>query len=59
MKSKGTAGTDSEGAYLVRQLMDYADSLLNATNNYVTVNTEWLSEVLLVRAAIIIVCMAA
>lgn len=45
MISKGTPGTDYEGTYLVRQLMDYADSLLNVNGSYVTMVAEWTTEV--------------
>ena len=57
MKSKGTPGTDREGTYLVMQVVDYADSLLNVTNNYVTLNTQWLAEVR--RHHQLYLCMAA
>lgn len=52
MSTRGTPGTNPEGVYLVRQLMDYADSLLSLTNNYITINTQWPTEVFIVYAAI-------
>ena len=47
VNSKGVPGTDCEGMYLVRELVNYADSLRNVINSYVAINTEWLPEVLM------------
>lgn len=45
MKSKGAPGTDHEGGYLVKQLLDYADSLLNIANGYTIMKVEWPAKV--------------
>ena len=52
MKSKGIPGTDCEGTYLVRHLMDYADSLLNVANSYVRIDADWPTEVFIDSADI-------
>lgn len=47
MKSKGAPGTDSNGEYLVRQLTDYANNLLNIGSSYIIINAEWPPEVVI------------
>ena len=45
MNSEGVPETGHEGMCIVRELVEYADTLRNVINSYVTINTEWLPEV--------------
>ena len=55
MKPKRTPGTNHEGMYLVRQLVDYANSLLNVTIGYITINVDWPAEVFIVYGPLVII----
>jgi len=53
--SRGLPGTDQNGEYLVRQLVDYAYSMLNTSSNYVIPIVEQTAEVVILLLCILCV----
>ena len=54
--SRGLPGTDQNGEYLVRQLVDYAYSMLNTSSSYVIPIVEQTAEVVILSCVIMYLC---